>query len=149
VHLRQTLSDIGSYGVALVIVGAAAVCGSLLAYKGFDPARAYILGTPGQVEVSACQWVDESKAEGWDCRGSFEGQDLHIEDVQVRYLLDVEPDEPVDTVVSGADATVAWTPGLNLLGPGAAGIFVLGITPTFLLFYWWRDRRDHAAERAR
>ncbi len=68
--------------------------------------------------------------------------------VQIRFALDVEPDGPVDTVVSGPDATAAWVPGPELVMPMSAGVFMAGIAPTVWLALWWRDRGERAAERA-
>lgn len=132
---------------AVIVFGSATACGVALIWTGVDPARAHLAGTPGQVTVSQCRWEDE-KPSGWDCRGAFHGEDVSIPEVRIRFLLDEEPVNPVDTVVSGPEATTAWTPGASLLGPIIAGFFVVGIAPAFRLYYWRQERPERAAEQA-
>ena len=133
--------------IAVLVYGPVTAVGVWLIWAGIDPARAYLGGTPGQVTVSHCRWEDE-KPRGWDCRGTFNGQGVAIPEVRIRYLLDAEPVNPVDTIVSGPESTTAWTPGATLLGQIVAGLFIAAIAPSFGLYYWRRDRRARAAERA-
>jgi hypothetical protein len=132
---------------AVIVVGSSTACGVALIWGGVDPARAYLAGTPGQVTVSDCRWENE-KPRGWDCRGTFNGKGVAISEVRIRFLLDAEPVNPVDTVVSGSRSTTAWTPGATLLGPIIAGFFIVGIAPTVGLYYWRQERRERAAEQA-
>ena len=97
---------------ATIIVGSTTAVGLSMIWHGIDPARAYFAGTNGQVTVAECRWV-EGNPDGWDCRGAFKGDTMAIDEVRIRDLLDVEPVDPVDTVVSGPHATTAWTPGVG------------------------------------
>ncbi|MFC7533569.1 hypothetical protein [Actinoplanes sp. GCM10030250] len=131
----------------IIVVGTTTASGIALIWTGIDPARAYLSGTPGQVTVSDCRW-DDGDPSGWDCRGIFNGQGVAIPGVRIRFLLNTEPVNPVDVVVSGPEADTAWTPGVTLLMPLGAGVFMVGIAPAFTLYYWLRERRERASRTA-
>jgi hypothetical protein len=148
----QTL--VGWLVYAVVVIGSTTACGVFLIWDGVDPARAYFAGTPGQVTVSECRW-ESQKPRGWDCQGAFNGPGVAIPEVRIRYRLDAEPTNPVDTVVSGPKSTTAWTPGVGLLLPIVSGSFIVSIAFAFALYYgwrdlydWWRQRRERARKTA-
>ncbi|GLW34974.1 hypothetical protein [Actinoplanes regularis] len=135
----------------LFLLGAFVV---LVGEDGDDQAKAYFSGTPGKVApFRDCVWAKEGKAHGWACRGVFTGGGLRVNDVRIRPLLDELPTGQVPAVISGPDATTAWTDDdWRLLLP-AAGSLLMVLIPAGMTFAvyredlvdpiknWWRRRR--------
>ncbi|GAA2849326.1 hypothetical protein Acy02nite_00780 [Actinoplanes cyaneus] len=147
------------YWHELFIAGVLAIplaTGTAILYSaGYDQAKAYFVGQPGQVApFRDCVWVEDgSKDDGWECRGVFTGGGLRIDDVRIRYRPAQRPTGPVPAIVSGPDATAAWTDsGAELLFPAIAGVAVMLISPGLTLHFYrdeivagiagWRRRRQ-------
>ena len=135
---------LGVFFLGFVHVASITICGGYPVWHGVDPLRAHLSGTHGWVSVTDCRW-DDGDPDGWDCRGTFNGEGIAIEGIRLGHVLDEKPVNPVETVVSGPRADTAWAPGADLLLPIVAGTFMLSLLPAGALYHRLLGRRERAA----